>query len=102
MKSRMLTWTIAISLLATLAGSPLRLAAQENRAKRHRYKLIDLGTFGGTTSYVNPVGNGGPYMNRKGDVVGSSMTSIPPRSNGNFPCPAALGSSTLWHGSMAV
>jgi probable HAF family extracellular repeat protein len=57
--------------------------------RQPRYKLIDLGTFGGVTSYINPVGNGGPYMNGKGMVVGSSMTSIPipPNQNG-YPCPS--------------
>jgi probable HAF family extracellular repeat protein len=82
---------IGLTLVALLAV-PVRLVAQEEKdhhAMHHRYKLIDLGTFGGVTSYINPVGNGGPYMNRRGMVVGSAMTSIPIPNNQNFfPCPS--------------
>src|ERR1700758_2815855 len=88
------TCFVAIVLLAALA-IPVRLSAQEPQAYNHkhqRYLLHDLGTFGGSASYVNPPGNGGPYMNREGEVVGSSMTSIPSRPNGNgYPCPPAPG-----------
>jgi probable HAF family extracellular repeat protein len=93
MKSNKLPCLIVLALFAS-RGIPSRLAAQEQKdqhATRPHYRLIDLGTFGGSTSYINPNGNGGPYMNRAGEVVGSSMTAIPPRSNGNFPCPAASG-----------
>jgi probable HAF family extracellular repeat protein len=93
MKSRTFTLIAAMTLFAVLA-MPVPLAAQQQpqeKKQHHHYKLIDLGTFGGSASYVNPVGNGGPYINREGEVVGSSMTAIPPRSNGNFPCPAASG-----------
>jgi probable HAF family extracellular repeat protein len=86
MKSGRFTCITAIALFAALAV-PVSVAAQKHR----HYKLIDLGTFGGSASYVNPVGNGGPYINREGAAVGSSMTSIRPRSDGNYPCPAAKG-----------
>jgi probable HAF family extracellular repeat protein len=68
MKSRMLIGTIAISLLATLAG-PLRLAAQEQQEhnkKLPRYRVIDLGTLGGTVS-------GALAINSKGWVTGFSF-----------------------------
>jgi probable HAF family extracellular repeat protein len=90
MKSKNSARFIAIALLAALA-IPVRATAQEQQSKKehHRYRLIELGTFGGPMSYINPVGNGGPYMNRRGAVVGSSMTfiSLPPNNNG-FPCVA--------------
>jgi hypothetical protein len=60
MKSPRLKFIEAWALLAAIA-IPVSVAAQERR----HYKLIDLGTFGGSASYVNPVGNGGPYMNRE-------------------------------------
>ncbi|PYV69229.1 MAG: pyrrolo-quinoline quinone [Acidobacteria bacterium] len=48
MKSRTLTLISAITLFAALA-LPVRLAAQHTR-----YKLVDIGTFGGSESYINP------------------------------------------------
>lgn len=82
---------ITVFLFAALA-IPVRLRAQEggaitdNVAKHHRYKVIDIGTFGGPVSYMNPVGNGGPYINRHGVVVGTSATSVAagPTANGFF------------------
>ena len=71
MKSRTLTCITAMTLFAGLA-TPVRLGAQH-----HRYKLIDLGTFGGLGSYVEPLGNGGPIMSPAGAVVGQAETSIP-------------------------
>lgn len=91
MKSRTLTCITLMSLFAAMAV-PVRLVTQEqqqHKKEHYRYKLIELGTFGGPISYINPVGNGGPYMNHQGRVVGSSMTSIPiPPNNNGFPCPS--------------
>lgn len=61
MKSRVLIRTIAISLLATLA-IPVGLAAQEQREhnkKLSRYRVIDLGTLGGTFSNALGINNKG-------------------------------------------
>jgi probable HAF family extracellular repeat protein len=94
MKKNLTALVVAITFF-TASAAPDRLVAQEHQEQKkehRRYRLIDLGTFGGVTSYVNPVGNSGPYMNREGEVVGSSMTSIPSRPNGNpYPCPPAPG-----------
>jgi probable HAF family extracellular repeat protein len=95
-KSKTLTNSIAVGLLTALTISAQLVAQErtghEHQAEHRRYRLIDLGTFGRSASYVNPPGNGGPYMNREGEVVGSSMTSIPARPNGNgYPCPPAPG-----------
>ena len=91
MKSKTSAALLVSILLAQLTVS-VRLIAQEQKdlgTKHHRYRLVDLGTFGGVTSYINPVGNGGPYMNQQGAVVGSSMTSIPiPPDQNGFPCPS--------------
>lgn len=51
-------------------------------AKHHHYKLIDLGTFGGPESHVNPgsgqnVGNFASVLNSQGAVTGWADTSTP-------------------------
>jgi len=74
MKSRKLMWIIAMMLLG-LRVMPVQLAAQHIR-----YKLIDVGTFGGPSSYVNVYTNTGfsqQDLNNRGMVVGSADTSIP-------------------------
>jgi|HubBroStandDraft_6_1064221.scaffolds.fasta_scaffold39164_2 probable HAF family extracellular repeat protein len=88
MKCRYPLGFVVLALCAALS-IPARLTAQQSNPHRHHYKLIELGTFGGPTSYINPVGNGGPSVNRRGEVVGSSMTSIPiPPDQNGFSCPS--------------
>jgi probable HAF family extracellular repeat protein len=53
-----------------------RTPAQEQQGKHHHYKLIDLGTFGGPSSYVNGEPPGGNIINSNGIVVGSADTSL--------------------------
>jgi len=67
-KSRILTCTATMTLFAVLA-IPLQLAAQQTR-----YKLIDLGTFGGPNSATN----GGPpsMINNGGVVAGMADTTV--------------------------
>src|SRR5439155_1072417 len=79
MKFRTLILISAISLLTALA-LPLQLAAQHTR-----YKLIDIGTFGGPASYVNPApAMGGPdQVNSSGTTVGGALTSISTTSTSN-------------------
>lgn len=93
MKSKTLAWTIGMTLCAALT-MPVWLPAQEQQQqplrKEHlRYKLVDLGTFGGPESYINPAFTFGSHnqINRGGTVVGGAATSIPttPTSNG-FVC----------------
>src|SRR5437667_5539055 len=72
MKSRTLTYFIA-TLFAVLA-LPLQLAAQHSK-----YKLIDLGTFGGPASFIAP-SSGGPQnparaLTSRGVVVGAAETA---------------------------
>src|ERR1700687_4895149 len=76
-----------LALLAALA-IPGQTTAQEtqpdHRAHHHKYKLIDLGTFGGPQGFINPTGNGWPYINKVGDTVATAQTaiSLSPDSNG--------------------
>jgi len=92
MKSRRLSCMTAIMMLAVPAV-PVSSVAQERpdnqQQKRghHRYRLIDIGTFGGPASFVNPAVNGGPTISRNGTTVGSSATSTPTSSHSNpFVC----------------
>src|ERR1700758_1175303 len=86
MKSRTLTCITAITLFAALAS--IGLAAQEHR----HYKLIDMGTFGGPASFVNPVVNSVPALNSHGTTVGTSATPIPSTSTSNgFVCGGPSG-----------
>jgi probable HAF family extracellular repeat protein len=95
MKGRYALGFVAVMLCAELS-TPARVTAQEINQHRHHYRLIELGTFGGPTSYINPAGNGGPYMNREGAVVGSSQTPVPlPSNNNGFVCVAG---PDVYHG----
>ena len=74
------TCIIILSLIAATA-IPMHLSAQDNGEKSNhqpRYKLIDLGTFGGPGSLVNdglpPVSQ---VVNDRGAVVGAADTSTP-------------------------
>ena len=71
MKSKIFRWTIALSLFAALA-IPVQVAAQHTR-----YKLIDLGTFGGPQSYVNIPNGYAPVLNDRRTVTGWADTSTP-------------------------
>jgi probable HAF family extracellular repeat protein len=89
MISRKLTCftAIAFALFAALA-IPVHLTAQDNRdhkSKHHHYKLIDIGTFGGSSSYVNFYTD---VLNDGGTAIGSSQNAMPqpPTTNG-FSCP---------------
>ena len=91
MKSRTLSCITAMTLIAALT-IPVRLAAQdqtgeEHHSKHYRYKLVDIGTFGGPASGVNftvPGVNSNYDLNSRGMVVGSAATSIPTAPTSNF------------------
>jgi probable HAF family extracellular repeat protein len=85
MKSKNKKWTpgVVMTLLAALA-MPVGMAAQDNpsqdqKSKHHRYKLIDIGTFGGPnsfvpTSFLNELGN--RVISNQGTVAGVGDTSM--------------------------
>jgi len=80
MKTRTVTCIISIALLAALA-IPVGLSAQEQAPapvqtkQPPRYKLVDLGTFGGPASYF-PNGFDG-ILNNQGTAVGWADTPTP-------------------------
>jgi probable HAF family extracellular repeat protein len=74
MKSRIPTCIVAMTLFAALA-IPVRLAAQAQDKEHTRYKLIDLGTFGGPASYF-PNGFDG-FLNNHATAAGWADTSTP-------------------------
>ena len=100
MKSRFLMCFTAIASFVALS-IPVLLTAQKHPTMHHRYKLIDLGTFGGPTGYLcnDPTNDGGPcpVLNNRGTVVSAADTSLP---NPNYPniclvCP--LGDPYILH-----
>jgi len=64
-------FTIAIILLA-VAALPLQVAAQQTR-----YRLIDLGTFGGPSSYKSVNAPGYQIINNTGIISAAADTSTP-------------------------
>src|SRR5215469_9685187 len=82
MKSRTLTCITTVTLFAALA-IPLSLAAanEGDHHKHHHYQLIDLGTFGGpsswlaTTNEVTAPGGINQVLNNRGTVAGWGDTS---------------------------
>ena len=85
MESRTLARAITVALFAALV-IPAGLAAQEQQANNQqpRYKLIDLGTFGGPASFINITANNFPPLNSRGMAVGSSATSVSTSSTSDF------------------
>jgi hypothetical protein len=69
------------SLLALLV--PPSLIAQSRgddhgrEGARHRYKLVDLGTFGGPHSYGSTNGDGSRMLNNEGVVTSFADTATP-------------------------
>jgi probable HAF family extracellular repeat protein len=71
----------AITLLFTLV-MPDGMAAQDNPSQDHKpkhkkYRLVDLGTFGGPSSHVQGDGAGSRFLNNQGVVTGGADTSAP-------------------------
>ena len=89
MKTRQFTLLITMTLFAALV-MPVGMAAQDNPSQDHKpkhqkYKLVDIGTFGGPASYINnQAALGSPnQMNSRGTTVGAAATPIPSPGNSN-------------------
>src|SRR6266849_6638941 len=77
-----ITFSAALALLFAALALPGRLAAQHNQdnnqdpnRRHHHYTLIDLGTFGGPTSYF--MGGFDGILNNHGTAAGWADTSTP-------------------------
>jgi hypothetical protein len=77
--------TFNVVVLFLVLSLPLQLAAQHTR-----YKLIDIGTFGGPASYFTDPGIGGVsnVLNNQGMLAGKAELATPDPNNGN--CPPGL------------
>jgi probable HAF family extracellular repeat protein len=79
------------AFLLSVLDLPLQLAAQHTR-----YKLIDIGTFGGPASYFTDPGIGGvsKVLNNQGMLAGKAELAMPNPDNGNCP-PACFVTHTF-------
>jgi probable HAF family extracellular repeat protein len=81
MKSKVLTSLTTMALFAVLSASAQSTQNHKIYPKRYRYQLIDMGTFGGPSSYLATTnGVTGPgavnqVLNNQGTVVGWGDTS---------------------------
>ena len=74
MRAVKLTWVLTFSILLASGFANAQSPGAQNVAKHHKYKFIDLGTFGGSDSII-------PFVQRiltnEGTVVGIAETDIP-------------------------
>lgn len=106
---------IALMVLTALIGLSMsvRVFAQgpnDRKAHSHRYRFVDVGTFGGPVSYLanDPSGGGAAagVLNHRGAVVSAADTSIPDPNYPNaclvcpFPADPFIFHAFQWHGGV--
>ena len=72
MTSRPIAWLIAMTTFAVLVV-PVRVLGQDHEHNHHRYRLVDVGTFGGPDSYFTF----GVGLNNRGEAAGAAATPTP-------------------------
>jgi len=78
MRSGNLMCSTLAALLAVAIVTPLAAQQQADKHHKYKYKVIDLGTFGGPQSYVNiPDDSYARVLNNHGRVTGWADTSTP-------------------------
>jgi len=104
MKSRLLPHIVSAATFLTIAaGVPLAAQDQNDGPKHHHYKPIDVGTFGGPSSYLNALFDGGFFssanvMNKSGAFAGWADTPTKdsfPAFCFNFDC--YVSHALKWH-----
>jgi probable HAF family extracellular repeat protein len=103
---------VALMVLTVLIGLSMsvRVSAQgakDRKADSHRYRFVDVGTFGGPVSYLANDSSGGGsaagVLNRQGAVVSAADTSIPDPNYPNaclvcpFPADPLIFHALKWH-----
>jgi probable HAF family extracellular repeat protein len=102
MKYKTWSFVIALALFSALTIT-VQLAAQDkedNHQQHHRYKLIDLGTLGGTQSYIesNPPEK---IISLRGAVAAFADTSAPDPYNPNcFNTDCLVSHTVVWQGGV--
>ncbi len=93
-----LTAIMLLAALATRVGIAAQEQQQEQKKEHTRYKLIDLGTFGGPTSYFSTSGFGTQVLSNPAVVTGSADTSAPdPYAPNCFNPDCFLTHAFRWH-----
>lgn len=79
MRERTISSAITIALLVTLVWSiPVRAQKKKATGKEPpRFVLVDLGTFGGPTSFLDCCAGVPPVLNKRGTVVGGADGALP-------------------------
>ena len=80
MKSKITAISLAATLFAALAA-PVRVRAQDQEQLHRRYRLVDVGTFGGPQSAVFEFAH---TLSNRGALVGMAETSAPDPNYPNF------------------
>jgi probable HAF family extracellular repeat protein len=93
-------WIIAITLIAllTAVAGPIRVNGQkaaDTQPLHSRYKLIDLGTFGGPASYLESPTPAVEVLNNRRMVTGEADTTIPDPLCFNRSC--FVGHAFVWY-----
>lgn len=88
MKSRKHFAAVSVGIIAVIVMSGPAAAQQT------RYKLIDLGTFGGPNSFVN--GDIPPMINNRGAIAGAAETTQPCPYAGGFVSDGVLQPALVW------
>jgi probable HAF family extracellular repeat protein len=97
MNSRAIAWLIAMTTFAVLAV-PVRVLGQDHERNHHRYRLVDVGTFGGPDSYfIFGVG-----VNGRGQATGAAATPTPDPFSPICIFDCFVGHTFLWQDGVAT
>jgi hypothetical protein len=99
MKSRIFRMALSLALITLFAATAMPTAAQDNTPKHHKYKLIDIGTFGGALSYLIFRTQS---MDQDGLMVGAAEGTVSQTTSSNTVFACALGEPNVNHAFAAI